>query len=312
VRPKDVHLAGRLEHGLRQYQSEQQPLPGVRSKSHLTTLLEQLVESVHRIEYIHTLSNRRLSPRRTDPSTELFDPIKAAVLKDRAHDVEEAIWLIFLSVHFGKHRRAGWRLIRDVYGRLGQGLWDWPTTAADPIAFRNWLGKNVRTLAGGDGIPRHFGNHRKYQSLDAWSSTGTGAAVESYVRWVDPPRRQSEVFAEALEAANGNPRQAFAHMYKTMKVSSFARPGQFDFLTMVGKLGLAVLEPDRPYLSGATGPWAGARLLYTGSMSGTSSRSQLEAWLVTLEGYLRVGMQVIEDALCNWQKSPASFDPFRG
>jgi hypothetical protein len=34
--------------------------------------------------------------------------------------------------------------------------------------------------------------------------------------------------------------------------------------------------------------------------------------LVPLREELDVGFDVIEDALCNWQKSPAEFKPFRG
>jgi hypothetical protein len=37
------------------------------------------------------------------------------------------------------------------------------------------------------GVPGGFGNHRKYESLDADSPRGTGAVVESYVGWVNPP-----------------------------------------------------------------------------------------------------------------------------
>jgi hypothetical protein len=34
--------------------------------------------------------------------------------------------------------------------------------------------------------------------------------------------------------------------------------------------------------------------------------------LIELDADLKVGMQVLEDALCNWQKSPAHFERFRG
>ena len=38
----------------------------------------------------------------------------------------------------------------------------------------------------------------------------------------------------------------------------------------------------------------------------------LDRWLVELNNELKVGMQVLEDSLCNWQKSPEKFKPFRG
>jgi hypothetical protein len=83
---------------------------------------------------------------------------------------------------------------------------------------------------------------------------------------------------------------------------------RFDYLTMVGKLELAAILPGSTYLEGSSGPLDGARLLF-----GRNERAQvLDAWLVELGEQLGVGMQVLEDALCNWQKSPNKFRPFRG
>jgi hypothetical protein len=91
-------------------------------------------------------------------------------------------------------------------------------------------------------------------------------------------------------------------------VASFGRTARFDYLTMVGKLGLAQIEPGSTYMQGSTGPLQGARLLF----GEAASAAALDAWLVELDGVLDVGMQVLEDALCNWQKSPEKFIPFRG
>jgi hypothetical protein len=38
----------------------------------------------------------------------------------------------------------------------------------------------------------------------------------------------------------------------------------------------------------------------------------LDSWAAELGNYLNVGMQAMEDAMCNWQKSPERFTPFRG
>ena len=65
-------------------------------------------------------------------------------------------------------------------------------------------------------------------------------------------------------------------------------------------------------MHGATGPLAGARLLFTGDEMASIGPADLDAWLIALDSDLDVGMQVLEDALCNWQKSPLEFVPFRG
>ncbi|WP_241150495.1 hypothetical protein, partial [Pseudomonas viridiflava] len=62
----------------------------------------------------------------------------------------------------------------------------------------------------------------------------------------------------------------------------------------------------------ATGPVKGARLLFGGKTSAGISARELETKIQQLDSELGVGMQVIEDALCNWQKSPGRFVRFRG
>jgi hypothetical protein len=258
------------------------------------------------------IRGKDLSTLRADPSNELFDPLKAAVLRQRQGQIDEAFWLVFIFVHFGRNLRTGWRLARDVYGSLGGPThWDWARTSANPGAFREWLAAQQATLQGGDGIARYFGNHRKYESIDAHSPRGTGAAVESYVKWVAPPRTHQMLMKEAEEKGNGDRRETFSYLYRSMnKVDRFGRTGKFDYLTMVGKLGLAAIEPGSTYMQGATGPREGARLLF-GKRATTAA---LDEWLIELEAYLGLdfGMQVLEDALCNWQKSPGKFVPFRG
>jgi Alpha-glutamyl/putrescinyl thymine pyrophosphorylase clade 3 len=96
------------------------------------------------------------------------------------------------------------------------------------------------------------------------------------------------------------------------EVKRFGRLAKFEYLTMLGKLGLAPLESPSAYLNGATGPLQGARLLFAGDRHAKLSAKTLDSYLIKLDEHVQVGMQVLEDALCNWQKSPDKFRPFRG
>jgi len=111
-----------------------------------------------------------------------------------------------------------------------------------------------------------------------------------------------------------NPKEVFDFMYRSMDaVARFGRLGRFDFLTMLEKLGIAPIEPGSAYLwHNATGPLLGAKLLFEGDASATISARQLDTKLQKLDEHLKVGMQTLEDALCNWQKSPGKFISFRG
>lgn len=313
MRPRDRELAQQLEAGLLSFNQAKRPLLGIEDSAKREVFLEQLLESIHRVKYVSILNMRNLNERRTDPNDELFDPLKAAILHHRRGQIDEAFWLVFLFVHFGKHPRAGWRYVREIYGRLGgAGRWDWVSTSADPSGFREWLGDHQDDLKR-EGVPRGFGNHRKYESLDAYSRNGTGEVVESYVKWVGPPRTHQDLMEQAYQQAERNPRNAFDYLYQSMQaVKRFGRTARLDYLAMIGKLGFASIEPGSAYMQSATGPLKGARLLFGGDKKVLLSAAELDMWLVELDTELKVGMQVLEDALCNWQKSPDELKRFRG
>ena len=309
VRPAERKLARDLKSRLIAYRETEHNLPGIESHALLDAFVEQLIESTRRIKYVSVIQGRPISDRRTDPSDPLFDPLRASVLFRLNGEMDEAFWMVFLFVHFGKHRRNGWQYARRIYGRLGCGSrWDWVNTTSDPRGFRDWLAARTEEIRAPTNMGG-FGNHRKYQSLDAYSSDGTGAAFETYVRWVSPPRSHSELFEETLKENDGDEGGAFDALYKSMNaIASFGRTARFDYLTMVGKLQLASVEPQSPYLRDSTGPLEGCRLLF-----GEENRPrELDSLAAELAKALGVKMQAMEDALCNWQKGPNRFKPFRG
>jgi hypothetical protein len=81
---------------------------------------------------------------------------------------------------------------------------------------------------------------------------------------------------------------------------------------LIGRYGIAPIVAGSAYLEGATGPANGARLLLDGRRDGPSTIERLQAGLDELDEKLGVGMTVMEDALCNWQKSPTKFVHFKG
>lgn len=308
MRPREKGELKRLEHLLGEF-CAQVDAPGLEDPAAISSLARQLIESRRRIEFVAIVDSRSIAQQRADPASSAFDPIRAAILFKRQGDIDEAAWLVFLSTHFGHHLKDHWTLVRDVYGGLSKEIWTWHRVSTDVAAFRLWLDVNQGTLRGGDGVKRRFGNHRKYTSLDAWKSNATGDAVSSYVSWVTSFGSHSAMFQTALDQAEGDGTLAFDELYGSMSaVASFGRIGRFDYLTMIGKTRIAPISPRGPYLSGSTGPLQGAKLLFGGGKS-TSVYESLGILLGNRIGY---DMQMIEDAICNWQKSPLEFIPFRG
>jgi hypothetical protein len=313
VRPKDQARGKLLEAKLLNFDAKVRPLLGIKDPAARAVLLEQIIESIRRIEFVHLIGSNPIEAGRADPHSSIFDPIRAAILRMRSGDYDEAYWLIFLFVHFGKHEKDGWRLVRDIYGAFGGNPWTWARVSANPGTFQQWLQQNEGRLKGGDGVSRRFGNHRKYETLSSSSANGTAAVIASYVAWIGPPNTHRQKIQDAHKEVGQNPREVFDYLYKSMNsVRRFGRLAKFDYLTMLGKIGLAPIEPGSAYLKEATGPLDGARLLVTGSTSGNATAAQLESILLEIDAHLNVGMQVLEDALCNWQKSPTKFVSFRG
>jgi Alpha-glutamyl/putrescinyl thymine pyrophosphorylase clade 3 len=309
LKDRDAIRAAALRAGLLRYVQSGRVLEGIDGAAARETFVEQLIDSLHRVKYPETLAARPVSPSRAEPADRTyFDPIRAALFHFRQGDVDEACWLVFLFVHFGKHSRGGYRYLRDVYGRLGQGgRWDWLTLSANVQGFITWLANHHNTIRT-QGGPGGFGNHRKYESL---KPTHTGRVIESYVAWIDPVRGHAAFLSETILATRGDPRLAFNMLYESMRVvNRFGRTARFDYLAMIGNLGIAPIKPASAYLKGATGPQKGARLLY--GVGPNVLASTLEVWLRELDVELQVGPQVLEDAICNWQKSPTSYRAFRG
>jgi hypothetical protein len=310
MRPKDPAETERLAAAIADYARHVRPLRGLRNDAHVESLAGQMQDSVRRIQYVKVQLQRPHDPARADPGSDIFDPILGAIVRKSEGDLEEAAWLTFLSTHCGKHLRLGWRLSKLIYAGGGKP-WTWQRISADPALFRVWVGKN-QTLLAPDGRAG-FGNHRKYESLRANSARPTGRVIESYAKWIEAAGGHEALFDAVVAESGGNRGEAFDLLYqKADAILGFGRMGRFDFLTMLGKLELADIEPAIPYMTGATGPQAGARLLFYGNARATAKVRDLDKIVAEFGQHIGLGMQVMEDSICNWQKSPGKFRAFRG
>ncbi|MBS0428808.1 MAG: hypothetical protein JSR41_16135 [Proteobacteria bacterium] len=294
-----------LEAQLLDFHQRSMPLHGVAPPENMLAFVAQLIDSIQRVEYVHAIRDRPISAARADPRSPLFDPIRAAVAY-AVDQSEEAFWLVFLATHCGRNLRTAWQLAAELYGASEELPWSWTRVLSNPTAYTDWLEDRHETFGG------KFGNHRKYESLKP-GSKGPGAVVRSYLDWINSYGSHAAMVAQARAASNGSARRAFGLLYEQMRtVRRFGRTGRFDYLTMLGKVGLADIEADSTYMNEATGPKRGARLLFDGQIDSNTDARTLEAHVAALERHLGVGMQVMEDAMCNWQKSPNRYLPFRG
>ncbi len=280
-------------------------LHGLSDMATVDALALQFVASLRREDYYRRVQAKPVLASRADPNHPSFDAERAVAFQMQQGNFDEAGWLIFLMTHFARRPDTGWLRLQDVYGRLGNGIWDWPTVTTNPKAFYQWLATNWQNIRGA------FGNHRKYESLRPTANRPIACVIADYLVWIGPAGHVT-FFANAVHAAGNNPHTIFDYLYNTLKIVSFGRLAKFDYLSLIGRYGLAPVAAGSAYLDGATGPVQGARLLFNASSISSTSKVILQDKLDALDARLNVGMEVMEDALCNWQKSPRRFIHYKG
>lgn len=311
--PNGIHRdrQAALLNALAAYEADYGSLPGIADPAARATLVEQMISSLRRIEYVRGFRNRPpMAPGRIDPHSKLFDPLKGAFYLEGRGQRDEAMWLAFVGTHFGKHADDDWQLAANVMGSFGVGpVWTLAEYSADFSAFDAMLAAHQADLADRT-ISGRFSNHRQYQSKDA---DVISKVFKTFHDWLMGPGGIDNRVRDLHQQVGQEPVAVFGHLYASMsQVYGFGRLGRFDFLTMIGKLDLAPIEADSVHFVGATGPLSGARLLLTGAIDGQGTPKQVEKIIDGLDDYLNVGKQVLEDSLCNWQKNPTTFVYFRG
>lgn len=299
---KSVHL---VTAAIRRAQQRGLVAPGIDDANSKEVFAMQLIESIRRVQFVVGLGDRSIDARRADPSTKLFDPIRGAAYLRSQGNIDEASWLVFLSTHFGQRPATNWALVSAFYRGDKNGPWTWTRATENLTHLLKWLNANAEFLRESG----RFGNHRKYESLGAYSSNGTGSALSSYIEWVKSYGSHEQLFAQASLLTEHDRGLCFAHLYREMaSVRRFGRMAKFDYLCMLAKLDLANIWPNSMYVAESTGPKRGGKLL----LGDQASATDIEDAIDLLDSEMDVGMQVFEDALCNWQKSPDVFVRFRG
>lgn len=288
------------------------PFLGIQTLERRRCWAQQIISSLRRISYTDTLLLRKVDPSRCVPYSGIFEPIRGALHLHRNGQLDEAIWLTFVLTHFGKHAEDEWKLAENVYGSFGKGpIWTFAEYSNNAKEFENMLVEHHDMLAQPN-LSGRFSNHRKFESKKPEAIATT---FRTFHEW------QTEFggFRERIVTTHGQVGQeahaTFDALYRSMgNISRFGkgRLGRFDFLTMLGKLQFAPIVPGSVYLDKASGPLDGARLLIFDDRRHSITGRALEHRIDILDDILQVGKQVIEDSLCNWQKSPEVYVYFRG
>ncbi|MBK8886061.1 MAG: hypothetical protein IPN46_05690 [Saprospiraceae bacterium] len=200
----------------------------------MESFVTQLIDSIKRNDYVYLINSSQFSEQVTDPNSPAFNPIKAVAFYISIEEHEEAIWLIFLIIHFGKNTRYSWNLLRNVYGGLSNRIWSFDSIQSDFEEFSLWIERNAINIKQN----ATYGNHRKYESI-----LQCPAVFSSYINLM---RGSQFTYLSNIStpAENAN-LDVFDELYRQLRIYRFDRIGKFDFLCMLYKFGIIAHEPRK-------------------------------------------------------------------
>lgn len=243
------------------------------------------------------LATKRAEQKRRLPRTPAklsrSDILRLIADAQRSGDEDEVLWRCFLAGHFGwtstdnpqKTESAG----RFLCAFGDKPYWTWERIASHQSALREWLQAHRAELKS-----LGYGNHRKYESKQP---KDLYRVFESFCEWIKEhggsPAKAFRIDREA------SPETRFDTLYRSLKkgVHRFGRTGTFDLLCLLDDLGVLQFRAGSCYLSGSTGPLAGARKLW-----GKRRPSELSQFADRAAIAMGIPFDVFEDALCMWQK----------
>lgn len=264
-------------------------LPGLGSAVALERLIDKLDWSS---QTRHRLLTGEPLPEAKRFSTTGYNPLGEARERYLAGDRDEAIWLYFVATLIGWERSDS--VDRFLCTLHGDERATWRQVAADGAIASS------RIEASAEALRREapFGNHRKYETHRG--ARGSAWVVRSFIRWAgsSPSARIDSIVCGA-----SSQECAFDLLYRSLDdVYRFGRTARYDFSRLLANLD-SRLKPGGCYLQGSSGPRRGVALLFLGRPSARRSElSSLEEHCRELASVCDVDLQVIEDAICQWQK----------
>ena len=258
----------------------------------------QLIETEEADARIKALLNSEIDSESINPESDKFDPIKA-IISLRHTNYDEACWLSFLLIYTDDSAQTEWAFMKKLYGGEGLSLnspLTWQLLNEQPRLLNERLEALAVSLSQSYPKPK-FGHHRAYESL-----SHLPIVFSSYIDFIDEQGGHKPLFRPVDNALDRQ--QYFKLLYDLIRqnIYRFGRLSTYEYLCLLGKLGLAEVAPDSCYIAEASGPKRGAKLLF-----GMLNNEQLDDHAVGLADYLEIGYQEMEAALCHWQKSPEQF-----
>ncbi len=260
------------------------------SEEIINVLSLQTIDSIRRITIYDTYA---IKARQAEGSSlSYFHTSNPFILSQRdSLPLNSRVWYIYLATYFGKSNKSKWKLFNNAAFRKDKTLIELDHILNNRQNYYEYL-RSLDFFA-----ESNFSNHRKYtkKALD-----GEGGVLNSMEYFLD--NMDHFTHANSVE---------FDFIYKrALLIPNFGRMAAFDFTASLSKCNLNVDAPVSMYHQSSTGPLRALKhiLILSGAES-TNRKAQVELGDKLLQWFINNSdipmiAQVIEDAICNWQKSP--------
>lgn len=265
--------------------------------SQLIILSKQTSDSIRRIKIYETYRLRALQAvKEKETFIHSSNPFVLAQRTDLS--IKERLWIVYLATYFGKSNKSKWELFKRASFRKDNTLIKFEEIQEDLVSYFNYL----LSFDFFDGCS--YSNHRKFTAKKLIGEKGLFNSIEYLISHINLYLNENEI--------------EFHDMYvESKKIPNFGRLAGFDFTCTLVKCGLNVKEPISMYADYSTGPLEGLKLLLNLTGKNTSKTSQIQLSVDLMDWFLKnskifmVG-QVLEDAICNWQKDTSNYIRYTG
>ena len=259
----------------------------------------QTIDSIRRISIYDTYAEKAKKAEALElPYYDTYNPF---TLSQRdSLNLSSKVWYIYLATYFGKSNKSKWKLFNNAAFRNDKSLIELSYILENREEYYDYL-KSFDFFA-----EANYSNHRKFTKKSMDGKLGVLSSIDFFLDNISQ-------FTFSPDSAE------FDLAYKrAMSIPTFARMSAFDFTSSLCKCGLNVDDPISMYHESSTGPLRALKdLLELSGQDGPSKASQIEFGNNLLDWFIgnsdiKVVAQVVEDAICNWQKSPNQYERYYG
>lgn len=263
----------------------------------LNTLARQTNDSIRRIEIYRSYRERAIHAVNNGLD---FNHTSIPFVLAQRSDLSQnnRLWILYLAIYFGKSNQSGWELFNRATFDKNKSMILFQDIQKD-------LDEYFRYLTSFDFFEGcSYSNHRKFTAKRLTGEKGVFESMEYFVKNINQYSFEHKI--------------DFHSIYKAaQKIPNFGRLAAFDFASTLVKCGFDVAEPESMYGENSTGPLNAIGLLLRLTNGDSSQKAKLQLcsdlmeWFQKNSNIFMVG-QVLEDAVCNWQKNPSKYIWYKG